>query len=723
MSHLPALIQDLALILVSGALATVLFRAIKQPVVLGYIVAGLLVGPNTRIYPTITDLPNVQIWAEIGVIFLLFALGLEFSFKKVAKVGAAAGITAFLEVAGMTALGFGAGRLFGWSKMDALFLGGILAISSTTIIIRAFTEAGVRGRAFVNLVFGILIVEDLFAILLLVMLSTVAVHRSFDGWTFVQAIAKLAFFVVFWFVSGVFLLPSVLRQARRFLDEETLLLVSVGLCFLMVVLTTKAGFSPALGAFMMGSILSETDDSERIQRLIHPVKDLFAAIFFVSVGMLIDPQALVTYAGPILWLTLLTIVGKFMTTAIGALIAGRNLREAVQSGMSLAQIGEFSFIIATLGLSLGVTSDSLYPIAVGVSAITTFTTPYLIRFSDGAYARLERALPRKLVKDLDDYRNSAQVLGERAEWRRVLRSYGLTLLVNSALITAIFFGLARALPGAVGLSLAATLAAPFFWAMLVRRLRSLDVRQLWRRRENRPAIVVLESLRLLSAIALFGFLSPQFIALRFAAALTMIFTFVFLLLFSRYLKSVYSWFEGRFMQNLSSPEPEAHRLAPWDAHISRVEVPLYSAVAGRNLVELNLREEVGVIVALIERAGHLIPAPSAAEKLLPGDHVSVIGDDRQVTRFTELIQPQTFEPHAAAHGFDLHQFLIEPDTPCAGQTIRQSGIREASQALVVGIERINERILNPEPNVTIRPGDLLWIVGDGRRLRKHFEAV
>ena len=722
MIHLPALIQDLALILVSGALASLLFRKIKQPVVLGYILAGLLVGPHTPLYPTISDLPNIQVWAEIGVIFLLFALGLEFSFKKVAKVGTPAAVTALVEVVGMTALGFGTGRAFGWSKMDALFLGGILAISSTTIIIRAFTEAGVRGRAFVNLVFGILIVEDLFAILLLVMLSTVAVRQSFDGFAMLLVIGKLAFFIVFWFVSGVFLLPSLMRHGRRFLDEETLLLVAIGLCFLMVVLTTQAGFSPALGAFMMGSILSETDEHERIEKLIHPVKDLFAAVFFVSVGMLIDPQGLRQHAWPILALTVITVLGKFLTTAVGALAAGRNLREAVQSGLSLTQIGEFSFIIATLGQSLNVTSDFLYPIAVGVSAITTFTTPYLIRSSDGVYRGIKFVLPRRLVENLTDFRTSAQRIGDRSEWRRVLRTYTLTTLVNAALITAIFLSFSRAMPDAIGLGLAAVVSAPFFWAMLVRRLRFTDVKRLWAQSENRPPILLLESLRLLCAIALFGFLAPQFVALKFAAAITMIFTFVVLLLFSRYLKSVYSWFEGRFMFNLASgATPVAPRLAPWDAHISRLDVPLYSGVAGRTLLELGLRKEIGIIVALIERAGHVIPAPGATERLLPGDHVSVIGDDAQVTKFSEMLAPTPFEVSGAGRKFDLHHFHVDRRMACANQTILDCGIREKSQGLVVGIERGDRRILNPEPNERLRPDDVVWVVGEGKILRKHFE--
>ncbi|RYZ75235.1 MAG: cation:proton antiporter, partial [Proteobacteria bacterium] len=357
MTHLPGLINDLALILIAAGVVTLLFRRLRQPVVLGYLIAGFIVGPHFALVPTISDQPNVQVWSEIGIIFLLFALGLEFSFKKLVKVGGAASVTASVEVIGMVAIGYVTGFALGWSAMDSLFLGGVLAISSTTIIIRAFEEVGVKGRAFVSLVFGVLVVEDLIAILLLVLLSTVAVTKSFAGQEMLYSGAKLLFFLILWFAGGIFIIPSFLRKARAWMNGETLLVTAVGLCFAMVVIATKAGFSPALGAFVMGSLLAETIEAERIEHLIGPVKDLFAAVFFVSVGMLIDPKVLVQYAGPIAIISLVTVVGKLTTTTIGALISGRPLKHSVQAGFSLAQIGEFSFIIAGLGLSLKVTSD------------------------------------------------------------------------------------------------------------------------------------------------------------------------------------------------------------------------------------------------------------------------------------------------------------------------------------------------------------------------------
>lgn len=403
MLHLPPLIEDLALILAAAGVVTLLFRRFHQPTVLGYIIAGFLVGPYFPFFPTISDAANVKIWAEIGVIFLLFALGLEFSFKKLVRVGGAASLTATVEVVAMAVIGFTTGKLFGWNNMDSLFLGGILSISSTTIIIRAFEEVGVKGRGFVNLVFGVLIVEDLIAILLLVLLSTIAISQTAAGTEMFLAIGKLLFFLILWFLAGVFLLPTILSRLRRLLTEETLLVVSLGLCFVMVYLTTHAGFSPALGAFIMGSLLAETAEGKRIEHTIKSVKDLFAAIFFVSVGMLIDPQVLAKFAVPIAVITFVTILGKTLSTALGVLLSGKSLRHAIQSGLSLAQIGEFSFIIAGLGLTLKVTSDFLYPVAVGVSAVTTFTTPYMIKSADRIYRHLEASLPSKWLRILAAY--------------------------------------------------------------------------------------------------------------------------------------------------------------------------------------------------------------------------------------------------------------------------------------------------------------------------------
>ena len=395
MSHLPTLIQDLALILVIAGITTLLFKKLKQPLALGYILAGLLVGPNFSLLPTISDMDGVKVWADIGVIFLLFSLGLEFSFKKLAKVGGTAGITGLFEIICMMLLGYISGWLLGWPVMDRIFLGGIIAISSTTIIIRAFDELGVKTKKFASLVYGILVVEDLIAVLLMVLLSTLAVSRESAGAEMLQSVLKLILFLFLWFMTGIFLLPRFLKWTAKLINDETLLIISLGLCFLMVVLATYAGFSAPLGAFITGSALAGTNQAEKIQVLLQPLKSLFGAIFFVSVGLLIDPALLMQYIVPVIILSLVVILGKTVNVTAGALIARQPLQDALPAGMSMAQIGEFSFIIATLGLSLNVTGEYLYPIAVGVSVITTFSTPYMIRLSTPLYNRIANKIENR----------------------------------------------------------------------------------------------------------------------------------------------------------------------------------------------------------------------------------------------------------------------------------------------------------------------------------------
>ena len=366
MSHLPDLMKDLALILISAGIFTIIFKWLKQPLVLGYIVAGLLAGPYIDIFPSVIDTESINVWAEIGVVFLLFALGLEFSFKKLVNVGGTAAIAATTEVISMLVIGYCLGMALGWSTMDSIFLGGMLSMSSTTIIIKAFTDLGLRNQKFTGIVFGTLIVEDLVAILMMVLLSTIAATNNFTGEVMFESIIRVIFFLILWFVIGIYFLPAFFKKAKKLMNDETLLIISLGLCLGMVALSVKTGFSAALGAFIMGSILAETIEAEHIEHIIKPVKDLFGAIFFVSVGMLVDPAILVEYAWPVIIITLVTIIGKAIFSSLGVLLSGQALKTSIQSGFSLAQIGEFAFIIASLGVSLQVIGDHIYPIIVAV---------------------------------------------------------------------------------------------------------------------------------------------------------------------------------------------------------------------------------------------------------------------------------------------------------------------------------------------------------------------
>ncbi len=732
MVHLPELIRDLGLILMAAGIVTLLFRHLRQPVVLGYIISGFLIGPNVPLLPTVVDVKGVQIWAEIGVIFLLFALGLEFSFKKLAKVGGSASITATVEVLGMTFLGYLCGRAFGWSSLDSLFLGGVLAISSTTIIIRAFDELGVKSRGFASLVFGILIVEDLFAILLLVLLSTVAVKNHFSGLELVTSSFRLVFFVVLFFLAGIFLLPSFFRKVRKHLNDETLLVFSLGLCFLMVVMNTHAGFSPALGAFIMGSVLAETTEANRIEHLLKPVKDLFGAVFFVSVGMLIEPKALVQHALPIALLTLVTIFGKFFTTIVGALLSGRSLRHSMQAGMSLAQIGEFSFIIASLGLTLKVTSDFLYPVAVGVSVITTFATPYLIRSSDSLYSAARNLIPEKILRGLEGYSTSSQHMSGDKEWRKALGAFGARLLANSVLISAVFFSVSRFLPELLStyisnqdvvrwacLATASICSAPFFWALLLTRPIQQNFTKIWKSKEIHRAVLGLELGRLGFSLLLFGILASQFIDPIEAAAVTIALSLLFLFALSRHLNRAYSWLERRVRENLgeNGEEKALPDLAPWDAHITIQVVHSDSELVGRSLEELRVRERFGVSIASISRGRRTIAAPGRQAVIFPGDKLAIIGTDEQIDRFSNLLLPSEREDlKEEAPPYVLQQIAIRNDMPFVNKTIRESGLREQTDGLVVGVERMGERILNPDSSLLLRTGDLLWIVGSKEKL-------
>ena len=400
MAELPDMIQDLALILIVAGVVTLIFKKLKQPLVLGYIVAGFLVSPNMPYTASVADMENVHLWADIGVMFLLFSLGLDFSFKKILKMGASPVISTCTIIFCMSMLGFSVGRLFGWEQMDCIFLGGMLAMSSTTIIYKAFDDLGLRQQQFAGLVMSVLILEDILAIVMMVMLSAIA-QGNLEGSQMVESVMRIVFFLILWLVVGIFAIPLFLRRVRSLINAEVLLVVSLGLCCAMAVFSSKVGFSSAFGAFIMGSILAETVEAERIEKLVEPVKNLFGAIFFVSVGMLVDPKILVEYAIPIMLLVLTILIGQSVFGTFSFMLAGESLKSAMRCGFSMAQIGEFSFIIASLGLSLGVISDFLYPVVVAVSVTTTFLTPYMIRLATPVYNHLEHRLPNKLINSLN----------------------------------------------------------------------------------------------------------------------------------------------------------------------------------------------------------------------------------------------------------------------------------------------------------------------------------
>ena len=500
MTHLDPIISDLALILAVAGITTLLFKWLKQPVVLGYIVAGFLCSGNFLLQG-VSNMGNVDIWAEIGIIFLLFSLGLEFSFKKLMNVGGPALMTALVVIVGMMCSGFMAGRALGWTSTDSIFLGGMLSMSSTTIIIKAFDDLGLRSQKFTSLVFGVLVVEDLFAVVLMVMLSTLFVQRAVEHVVIAEQLFKLIFFLILWFVVGIYLIPTFLKKIRKFLNQETLLVISLGLCLIMVVLATYAGFSSALGAFIMGSILAGTVQAESIEKVIAPVKDLFGAVFFVSVGMLVEPAMLAQYIVPIVFLTVVVIVGQIFYGTLGFLVSGQNLKIALQSSFSLAQIGEFAFIIASLGLSMGVTSSFLYPVAVAVSVVTTFTTPFIIRLSDPAYHRINRLIPKRMKALLARYSAGSQTVNSEREWMSLLKKSLLNMFIYCVLLGGVVWisssyyspFVEERFEGFAGKLIATTTTilfmTPLLWGLAVRHLNRRLFVPLWNDPRFKPRVV------------------------------------------------------------------------------------------------------------------------------------------------------------------------------------------------------------------------------------------
>jgi len=730
MLHLPTLITDLALILSAAAIFSLLFKKLKQPMVLGYIIAGFLVGPNMKLFPSIIEVDSIKTWADIGVIFLLFGLGLEFSFKKLIKVGGVAALTAITEVTLTLLLGFGVGLLLGWHTMDSLFLGGMLAIASTTIIIRAFDELGVRSQKFAGIVTGVLVIEDLVAVLLMVLLSTVAVSQTFSGSNMIKEVFKLSFFLVLWFVSGIFFIPTFFRKIKSLLNEETLLIISLAFCFLMVVLATKAGFSSALGAFIMGSILAETTKAEKIEHITKSIKTLFGAIFFVSVGMMIDPAMLVKHIIPIVAATAVLLFGKPIFVITGALLSGQPLKIAVQSGMSLSQIGEFSFIIATLGLSLNVTSNFLYPVAVAVSVLTTFTTPYMIRLSEPAYKGLEAILPLKWKYALNQYSLEAQHINEISDWKKVLRGYFINVVVFSVIIITLivistqFFSPLFTILGWNKLNLAIlslAVLAPFVWALAFRRTQQQAYANVWMRTDQRGPLLLLQFSRILLAVLYIGFFFHVLVSLQ-VALWGIIASFGILGIFYGKIKAFYGRIEARFMANYHERELvkiKSEIQTPWDAHIARFELDPFSAYVGKTLEESGMREKFGVNIVMIERGDFTITVPSRSNHLYPHDKISVIGTDEQLDNFMLFLEStEVNQPEESQQNVSLHHFTLKKDAALVGQNIRNSGIREQSLGLVVGIERNGIRILNPESDTVFEAGDIVWIVGNKKLIQQ-----
>lgn len=738
MSHLATLINDLALILICAGVMTLLFKKLKQPLVLGYVVAGFLASPHMPYTPSVMDTANIQTWADIGVIFLLFALGLEFSFKKIVKVGGAAIIAACTIIFCMILLGIAVGTGFGWQRMDSIFLGGMIAMSSTTIIYKAFDDLGMRKKQFTGIVLSVLILEDILAIVLMVMLSTMAVRHNFEGTEMLESIGKLLFFLILWFVVGIYLIPELLKRCRKLMSEETLLIVSLGLCFGMVVMAAHTGFSAAFGAFIMGSILAETVEAESIERLVKPVKDLFGAVFFVSVGMMVNPAMIVEYALPIIVITLAVILGQSLFGTLGVLLSGQPLKTAMQCGFSLTQIGEFAFIIASLGVSLHVTSDFLYPIVVAVSVITTFLTPYMIRLAEPASNFVDSHLPERWMNFLDRYASGSRTMNHESLWKKLMFAltritivYSIVSIAVVALSFRFLVPLFQAhLPGIWGRLLSAVVVilfiAPFLRAIMIKKNHSIEFVTLWNdNRANRAPLVATIVIRILIAVSFVMFVIAGLFEISVGLLLGVAVLLVTMMILSRQLKKQSIMIERKFFQNLRSRDmraeylgekkPEyAGRLLSRDLHLTDFIIPGESEWAGKTLAELNFGNQYGVHVVSILRGRKRINIPGASMRLFPEDKIQVIATDEELNLFGEAMDK------AAALEADvieksemiLRQFCITADSPFLGKTLRESGIRERYRCLIAGVEREGEALHAPDPHEPFMEGDVVWVVGE-----------
>ncbi|WP_320996612.1 cation:proton antiporter [Bacteroides nordii] len=748
MSHLPTLIADLALILISASIITLLFKWLKQPLVLGYIVAGLLAGPYVHIFPTVGDIANVNIWAEIGVVFLLFALGLEFSFKKLINVGSTAFITATTEVISMLLIGYMVGYLLGWGTMNSIFLGGMLSMSSTTIIIKAFDDLGLRSQRFTGIVFGTLVVEDLIAILMMVLLSTMAVSKDFVGEELLVSVLKVVFFLILWFLIGIFILPAFLKKAKKLMNNETLLIVSLGLCLGMVVLATYTGFSAALGAFIMGSILAETIEAEHIEHIIQPVKDLFGAIFFVSVGMLVNPAVLVEYAWPVIIITLVTIIGKAIFSSLGVLLSGESLNISIKSGFSLAQIGEFAFIIAGLGVSLKVLDPFISPIIVAVSVITTFTTPYFIRLANPFAEWLYKVLPPKVQEMLARYASGKKTVNHDSDWKKLLKNIVGRVIIYSVLLTAIWLLSVKTLypavselftPVTIWVNLAMCLATlllmtPFLWALISNKYNSSAIfLKLWEDENyNHGRLVALVLFRVSVAIFFISAVVISYFHLNIGIGVVIAVAVVALILILREDLTQYSRLETHFLTNLNLREEVAKKHHPLktsfnsefnnkDIELTSVVVSPYSRYIGKSLGELSFRQEFGVNVVAIVRGDLKIYIPKSSERIYPQDKLAVVGTDGQLQKFRDEIEspqgvPGTEEMYQE---MNLHSFTVNEAFHFLDKSIVESRLGEKYDSIVVAIER-NGELVPLDKDATFLLGDLVWFVGEREKIRQLF---
>ena len=747
MSSLPPIFLDLAIILITAGVITVIFKWLKQPLVLGYIVAGFFIGPYFPWFPAITDDTDVHVWSDIGIVFLMFALGLEFSIKKLKKVGATGAITALTELAIMFVLGNLLGHILGMGHMDCIFLGCMLSISSTTIIIKSFDDLKLKQQKFTNTVTAVLVVEDLVAVLLLVILSTLSVSKSFNGGELALSMVKLGFFLIVWFTFGIFLIPTFLRWMRRWMTEETLCIVAVGLCFGMVVLADFAGFSTALGAFVMGAILAETIEADVIHRIITPIKNLFGAVFFVSVGMLVDPGVLVKYWGPILAIAGTVIVFKSSAATLGILLSGKPLKTAMQGGFCFCQIGEFSFIIAGLGLSFGVIDANLYPIIVSVSILTTFVTPYMIKAGLPAYEKVYPKVPARVKKAMDQYSSSSRVTTHEKKLSDFVKKQLVTILFYGVILIALAFlsflllkptldslfagwGAAPIWGNLLGMLITLFLMAPFLWALAVKNVNRDRVRKMLQTyNHSQVAVIPLLALRYFLTLFVVGWVVSKYVHLAVGLLFVIAIVVVLGVLLSRRATDFYNRIEDHFVANFNQRQAQHSFQIPESLEknflMERMIITPYSPLAGLSLGNSQLRQEYQVNVVTVERAGKVYDLPDKDMLIMPADRLTLLGSEDQLAKVRTVIEvePDMLIHDHSDHEINTYRLEVAADNPLVGVDIRNSGFTTRYHAMVIGIERGRDYMVNPMADTRFRAGDVVWFVSPKELKIKEFQVL
>ncbi len=736
------LITDLAYILVVASIVTIIFKRLRQPLVLGYIVAGFLAGPHMTYTPSVSSMEGIEEWSELGVIFLMFTLGLEFSFKKIVRMGMKPILTAVMVMFSMIGVGGMVASLFGWPSMDKIFLGGMLSMSSTTIIYKAFDDLGLRTKRFASGVLSVLILEDILGILLMVVLSALAVSRKFEGTELIKSLLQLGFFLMLWFMVGIYVVPLILRKAKQYINSETLLVVSVGLCFLLAVTASSVGYSPAFGAFMMGSILAETLEAESIEKSVSSLRDLFGAVFFVSVGMMVEPSVLTEYWLPILVLTLAVVLGQMFFGSLSFFVTSGDVKIAVSSGFSMVQIGEFAFIIAGLGQELGVTSQFLYPVVVAVSIITTFLTPYIIRLAPRVSVYAEEVLNKRIRESMKKQEELASVLKSSLQkyqlptvqpWRRFLKA---VLYQTAAFLTIsiafVMFSFSMLLPlcqslfgdtygQAVCCVITLLLLSPSIRAIVVRKNRNKNVHYLRSLGGiNRMMIEIAIFFKVLIGLIIVYNVVEYLSSLWWVWNVLLSIVALVLIVMSRAVKYVSIRMERTFKQNLRQREQRTtlgygRKLRGKDLQIARVGVPKHSLWSGKTLAQLHFGKTDNLHIAAIIRAGYRINIPGGSHRIYPGDELEVVAGRETIEAMRIRSEQDVVEPNRSnkdEHGMSIISIKLSESSPLIGKSLQDVDFRTKYHCMVVGVEEANGHIGLIQSRRRFAKGDIVWVVGE-----------